>query len=197
MGVMSLVIPDTPSSRISSTRSSGRSSRTQNLAFQIEDLLDYTFNVNNPEQLQGVRCEGCNDQKVDCNKLLQISVLPQRYMVLHVNRTKFSPKTYKSYKCRNKVSFPLQGLDLEAWTAIASESESVVNSQEEISSIYDLYAIVVHHGRGFDVGHFTCYAKSPQTQIWYLYNDDRVHAVSEEEVAAAEAYLLFYQRRLI
>lgn len=72
--------------------------------------------------------------------------------------------------------------------------------------IYDLYAVVVHHGRGsgcfacrlvscmcsMNEGHFTSYGFLRQQGLWLLYNDSQVSVVDEDEVLSSQAYLLFY-----
>jgi hypothetical protein len=79
--------------------------------------------------------------------------------------------------------------------------------------LYDLNAVVVHHGDGCDgvTGHYTCYRRlqaaaaappsppsshsSRKTARWVHVNDASCREVEASEVAACEAYLLFYCRR--
>ena len=42
------------------------------------------------------------------------------------------------------------------------------------------------------VGHYTNFSKDPNTGNWRLYDDVRVHAASEEDVLASQAFLLVY-----
>ena len=61
-------------------------------------------------------------------------------------------------------------------------------------SIYDLYSVVVHHGRAMNQGHFTAFALNTDGE-WYHFNDNIVTRVHEDRVAAQQAYLLVYQKR--
>lgn len=60
---------------------------------------------------------------------------------------------------------------------------------------YDLFAVVTHHGRGMQEGHFTAYARNPLTQSWLLFNDASVRPVDDATVSASQPYMLFYQRK--
>lgn len=60
--------------------------------------------------------------------------------------------------------------------------------------VYDLFAVVSHHGRGLQEGHFLSYALNPVTQSWLLFNDATVRPVDAETVMSAQPYLLFYRR---
>jgi hypothetical protein len=60
------------------------------------------------------------------------------------------------------------------------------------SSIFDCFGVVVHHGT-INAGHYTTYVR--HCGRWYACDDAWILAVSDEEVARANAYLLFYLRR--
>lgn len=71
-------------------------------------------------------------------------------------------------------------------------------------ALYDLAAIVCHHGATLHSGHYTAYVcdssrceggRRDGNERWYHIDDSRVSMVSAEQVAAAEAYVLFYERR--
>jgi hypothetical protein len=53
-------------------------------------------------------------------------------------------------------------------------------------------AVIIHHGAGMSVGHYTTIVRSALTNQWLHIGDDEVEVMPEREVAASEAYLLFY-----
>jgi len=61
-------------------------------------------------------------------------------------------------------------------------------------TIYDLVAVVSHHGSSMGSGHYTAFTRRGNGP-WAHYNDSRATPVSEAKVASSEPYMLFYQRR--
>jgi len=57
---------------------------------------------------------------------------------------------------------------------------------------YELAAVIEHHGRGIDTGHYTSYTHDSFRDTWLHNNDTRVKVVTPKEVQQAQAYLLFY-----
>ncbi|GAA5827452.1 hypothetical protein JCM11251_003818 [Rhodosporidiobolus azoricus] len=62
------------------------------------------------------------------------------------------------------------------------------------SLTYDLYAVSNHFG-GLGGGHYTAFAKNPDNNKWYDFDDSRVSEIPPERVRSSAAYLLFYRRR--
>lgn len=74
--------------------------------------------------------------------------------------------------------------------------------------MYCLVSVVEHFGRSGSGGHYTVYRRAkakndgddpvgiaePALVRWFCISDSQVHSVSEEEVLAAEASVLFYER---
>ena len=89
------------------------------------------------------------------------------------------------------VDFPLEGLDMSPY--VRSESQ---RAQESL--IYDCFAVSNHFG-GTGGGHYTAYAKHPNTEEWIEYDDSCVSKVNpnrvEDEVISSSAYSIFYRRR--
>jgi ubiquitin carboxyl-terminal hydrolase 14 len=70
------------------------------------------------------------------------------------------------------------------------------------SGFYDLHAVLTHKGRSANSGHYVGWAKDQKTNAWYMYDDDTVTKVSEEEILKLSgggdwhtAYVLFYGPR--
>jgi ubiquitin carboxyl-terminal hydrolase 36/42 len=60
--------------------------------------------------------------------------------------------------------------------------------------MYDLYAVLVHHGHSLHSGHYVAFVKAGNG-IWHHCDDHRVAQVSERMVEGQQAYILFYVRR--
>uniref|UniRef100_A0A673J4M3 Ubiquitin carboxyl-terminal hydrolase n=1 Tax=Sinocyclocheilus rhinocerous TaxID=307959 RepID=A0A673J4M3_9TELE len=98
-------------------------------------------------------------------------------------RSKFHWTAFLRNKIDTYVEFPKRGLDMKSYLL---EPE---NSLPE-RCLYDLAAVVVHHGSGIGSGHYTAYGLHEGR--WYHFNDSTVTLVSEEAVLKAKAYILFY-----
>ena len=67
-------------------------------------------------------------------------------------------------------------------------------SSVAMSSVwYTLTAVVSHSGSSTDSGHYFCFARDGDG-AWWLFNDAKVTATSEDKVLSAEAYVLLYER---
>ncbi|XP_028911345.1 ubiquitin carboxyl-terminal hydrolase 21 [Ornithorhynchus anatinus] len=120
-------------------------------------------------------CDRCR-QRTRSTKKLTVQRFP-RILVLHLNR--FSAARGSIRKTSVSVDFPLQQLILGDFA-----------SDKAGSPVYQLYALCNHSG-SVHYGHYTALCRG-QTG-WRVYNDSRVSAVSENQVASSEGYVLFYQ----
>ncbi|PVD20166.1 hypothetical protein C0Q70_20660 [Pomacea canaliculata] len=118
-------------------------------------------------------------------------------LCLHLKRFRWS--TYCRVKVETFVEFPLTSLDMNCY---------VLNNLHETrgssagSNLYDLAAVVVHHGSGAGSGHYTSYAIHEGDDVgvagqWYHFNDSSVTACEPEVVQRCKAYILFYVRRQV
>ncbi|TMW66781.1 hypothetical protein Poli38472_014093 [Pythium oligandrum] len=158
------------------------------------------------ERLKGreqVYCPPCG-RYVEASKRLVLHKLPN-LLVVHIKRLDF----HKQRKIQEFVAFPTRGFDLREWCGDVhpAEGESTKTTTPLRDAVYDLAAVVNHHGDRVDGGHFTAYVQTPadeeedeatetseRTQ-WRLFDDCEVESVSEDQVKQSQAYLLFYVRR--
>ncbi len=227
----------------------------------LEDV--FSFNFDGCDRLEGANAYKCDKCKRATSAELRprIGALPSRYLICHLVRTEFDPKTFALAKNQTDVLFPATDLDLTSFidpvaaahisgseasaegegdgskekrgktkssssssssvtmtttsssssydsTATPSSSSSPSPSPSSFPSsssssssseryIYDLFAVVTHHGRGMQEGHFTAFAKSPITKTWLLFNDAVVKPVEVTTVQQAQAYMLFYERKQV
>ena len=99
-----------------------------------------------------------------------------------VQLNKLDTSTFPFKKNKTKVVFE-DVLDIAQYTAKTSTS-----------TMYDLYAVIVHKGHTCTSGHYTCYVKAANGK-WFNMNDSFVSEVSFSKVRKDEAYVLFYSKK--
>ena len=109
-------------------------------------------------------------------------------LCLHIKRFRWSP--YSRTKIDTHVDFPLQGLDMSQYLLSNLHDTRCSNS---VSSLYDLAAVIVHHGSGAGSGHYTAFGT--KNSNWYHFNDSTVSTADPNTVKHCKAYILFYIQR--
>ncbi|KAF1956523.1 ubiquitin carboxyl-terminal hydrolase 2 [Byssothecium circinans] len=155
------------------------------------DLRDCLDRFTGREKLGAAEytCRNC-DGGQNATKQLSIKQLPP---VLSIHLKRFEHTKSTSSKIETKVSFPLT-LDLYPYTTQGKNPKTAIPSNHNINSpsnslVYELSAVIVHKGK-IDSGHYVNYSR--EGNDWFAFDDSKVVLVSEAEVLAAEAYLLFY-----
>ncbi|XP_013382197.1 ubiquitin carboxyl-terminal hydrolase 3-like [Lingula anatina] len=152
----------------------------------LSECLSHFTEVEELEESELYNCGTCK-RKQRSTKQFWIRRLPN-VLCLHIKRFRWS--SHYRVKLETLVNFPIHGLDM---------NEYVLNNMHETrnscsgSNLYDLAAVVVHHGSGAGSGHYTAYAYHDSR--WYHFNDSNVSVCEEETVAKCKAYILFYVRR--
>ncbi|EEB11671.1 predicted protein [Pediculus humanus corporis] len=146
----------------------------------IYDCLDAFSESETLDEHNPWYCPTC--QRNQCaTKTLSVWRYPD-FLIVYLKRFVFHE--YTSVKLDDKVSFPLTGLNLVPPSRI----------QQGTIRPYNLYACVNHFG-GASAGHYTAYAKNPQSGDWHLFNDETVTAQKPQEDDFCNAYVLFYQKQ--
>ncbi|GAA5986105.1 hypothetical protein JCM5350_004435 [Sporobolomyces pararoseus] len=145
-------------------------------------------------------CSSCKDFK-QASKKVEIWKTPD---VLVFALKRFSSGRYSRDKIDDFVEFPLEGFDMEPFVQgdkvekrllqTQGEGETKLELEEPDSLLYDLYAVSNHFG-GLGGGHYTAFAKNPENNQWYDFDDSRVTPIEPSRVVSSAAYLLFYRRR--
>uniref|UniRef100_A0A2K5UH35 Ubiquitin carboxyl-terminal hydrolase n=1 Tax=Macaca fascicularis TaxID=9541 RepID=A0A2K5UH35_MACFA len=148
----------------------------------LRDCLRSFTDLEELDETELYMCHKCK-KKQKSTKKFWIQKLP-KVLCLHLKR--FHWTAYLRNKVDTYVEFPLRGLDMKCYLL---EPE---NSGPE-SCLYDLAAVVVHHGSGVGSGHYTAYATHEGR--WFHFNDSTVTLTDEETVVKAKAYILFYVER--
>jgi len=130
-------------------------------------------------------CPTCK-KKQKSTKKFWIQRLP-KVLCLHLKRFKWSECSRS--KLDVHIEFPIKDLDMNSFM-LANKHETRNNSG---SPIYDLSAVIVHHGNGAGTGHYTSFAI--HEGYWHHFNDSTVTICNEEAVVNSKAYILFYIQR--
>lgn len=143
------------------------------------------------EELKGNNmydCKKCN-KKVEAKKKMEIWHLPV-ILIIHLKRFKVNERGTAT-KTSSVIEFGTENFDLK-------EFKNEYSDQTE--TVYDLFAISDHKGR-YEFGHYISYCKNPINNKWYLFDDDDIFYIPNEELAkeivTENAYILFYSRKNI
>lgn len=136
-------------------------------------------------------CEKCHWRQ-EATKCMRIQELPE-VAVCHLKRFKYVESANAFTKLCYRVVFPME-------LKLVNTSAEAVNADRA----YHLFAVVAHIGAGTRSGHYVCLSKN-QTN-WLLFDDENIHLVQPEDVAACfgslyskgrqDGYLLFYQSEM-
>ncbi|KAM5254972.1 ubiquitin carboxyl-terminal hydrolase 44 isoform 1-T2 [Hipposideros larvatus] len=143
-------------------------------------------------------CDQCNSKRrrfstkpvvlTEAQKRLTICHLPQ-VLRLHLKRFRWSGRNNRE-KIGIHVGFE-EILNMEPYCC----RESLKSLRPECF-IYDLSAVVMHHGKGFGSGHYTAYCYNSEGGFWVHCNDSKLSMCTMDEVCKAQAYILFYTQRI-
>ena len=89
------------------------------------------------------------------------------YLLFGLKRTYYDTGTQNLAKHRERISFPLVGLNLRPY------------EEEPTSKQYSLIAIIMHEGSA-TCGHYIAYVK--QAHQWYFCNDSQIHPVTNQQM---------------
>ncbi|KAE8281308.1 Ubiquitin carboxyl-terminal hydrolase 44 [Larimichthys crocea] len=191
--------------------SNSRESASQASCHLTEMLAKFT----ETEALEGniYACDHCNSARrrtssksvylTEAQKQLMVHKLPQ-VLRLHLKRFRWSGRNHRE-KIGVHVTFD-QLLNMEPYccrepsprgvSCSSPSSPSSAGSPRPKHFLYDLSAVVMHHGKGFGSGHYTSYCYNTEGGFWVHCNDSKLNVCSVEEVCRAQAYILFYTQRV-
>ncbi|KAK3731443.1 hypothetical protein QZH41_013624, partial [Actinostola sp. cb2023] len=148
---------------------------------KIQDCMTHFAALENLTESEFYMCPKCN-MKQQSTKKFWIKRLPN---VLCLQLKRFRFQSFVRSKLETYVQFPMRGLDMSPYVLQDKESRKPV--------LYDLAAIVVHHGSGVSAGHYTTFAC--HDGAWYNFNDSNVSRTDEDHVLKCKGYIFFYTRR--
>ncbi|CAI5664144.1 unnamed protein product [Oreochromis niloticus] len=148
----------------------------------LRDCLHSFTDLEELDDTELYYCHKCKKRQKSTKKFW-IQKLP-KVLCLHLKR--FHWTAFLRNKVDTYVEFPLKGLDMRGY--LLEPEKSLPGS-----CLYDLVAVVVHHGSGVGSGHYTAYGSHEGR--WYHFNDSTVTLTNEDTVRKAKAYILFYVER--
>lgn len=131
-------------------------------------------------------CNTCKS-KQPSTKQFRVRRLPT-VLCLHIKRFRWT--AYARTKLDTFIEFPLNGLDMSNYLLSNFNGTRFSNAG---SSLYDLAAVIVHHGTGAGSGHYTAFATN--NKAWFNFNDCSVKEADFQTVNSCKAYILFYVQR--
>uniref|UniRef100_A0A3B4WRY6 Ubiquitin carboxyl-terminal hydrolase n=1 Tax=Seriola lalandi dorsalis TaxID=1841481 RepID=A0A3B4WRY6_SERLL len=173
--------------------SNSRESAAQASCHLTEMLAKFT----ETEALEGniYACDQCNSARrrtsskpvtlTEAQKKLMVHKLPQ-VLRLHLKRFRWSGRNHRE-KIGVHVSFD-QLLNMEPYCCREPSPKG--------HFLYELSAVVMHHGKGFGSGHYTAYCYNTEGGFWVHCNDSKLNVCSVDEVCRAQAYILFYTQQV-
>lgn len=125
-----------------------------------------------------VTCSRCKAKRI-VTKGLRLATAPT---MLVVNFKRFLyDNSGRLSRLSKHVRFPLR-LEIGEYMSKANRGKPLP---------YTLVAVLIHHGRSCDCGHYFAYVRKGND--WYLANDAEVTRVDVEEVLASQAYVMVYE----
>ncbi|CAO3595509.1 unnamed protein product [Absidia cylindrospora] len=124
-------------------------------------------------------CNSC-EQKVNAEKQITVHELPS-YLCVHLKRFTFDLHCGYMRKVTKDIKYG-EMLDMAPYV-----SEGV----DFPSTVYQLYAVLVHFGDRCDWGHYFAYVKAPDGE-WFRMDDEDVSPAPLDEVLSQQVYMLFY-----
>ncbi|GAB0092220.1 Ubiquitinyl hydrolase 1 [Sergentomyia squamirostris] len=152
----------------------------------ISDCLSSFTEIEELAETELYYCSSCKC-KQKSTKRFWIRRLPN-VLCLHIKRFRWS--NFFRTKIDLRISFPINSLDMSQFVLNNGPETRRSNSS---NNVYDLAAVIVHHGNGSSCGHYTSFAINNGT--WLHFNDHTVKEVPPSAVAECKPYILFYIRR--
>eukprot|EP00106_Octopus_bimaculoides_P005011 XP_014772453.1 PREDICTED: LOW QUALITY PROTEIN: ubiquitin carboxyl-terminal hydrolase 44-like [Octopus bimaculoides] len=170
-----------------------RKSPNWKIASNVCHITEMLSHFTKSERLDGriYACDSCNGKRrsnssakiyTKIKKQFLLSKLPH-VLRLHLKRFRWSKGNHRE-KIATHVSFD-KFLNIQQFCA---KSMSSIQSQR----VYQLSAIIIHHGKGFGSGHYTAFCWSKEADSWILCNDTNVQQVPMKEVFKSQVYILIF-----
>lgn len=140
-------------------------------------------------------CDGCKKNQCATTQIEIYS--PPKILIVHFKRFKTEKNT--KTKINNRINFPLEELDLSDYIVNHNSPLDLVKEGKgklkRNKILYDLYAVIYHHGTSLSHGHYTASCRHDEKGKWYKFDDKLVMEERIGNICNNDAYVLFYRRR--
>ena len=169
---------------------SKRNSEFIELSLNIQNsstIIDCMKNLSQEEIMDGVNqyyCSKC-DRKCNAKRMTTIASLPP-VLNLQLLRFTYDSATLTKKKLTNKIKFS-ETLDLRDLMTVAvatagTQSSTATNTTEEnVSHLYSLGAILMHVGKTAYSGHYMAQIKDFQSGKWLQFNDEVITELKKKQ----------------
>ena len=120
-----------------------------------------------PEYLDGVRCEGCEDEPQFAVRVHAVSIYPKLLLVVVQRADAFGAKIHTRILLDSRVKFGTKS--------------------------YKLIGVVHHHGNSVHSGHYTADFYHSEDHTWYHADDQSVRKSHKITLVSRTAYILLYE----
>jgi ubiquitin carboxyl-terminal hydrolase 10 len=150
------------------------------IAGEARNVVDALRGMTRPESVDG-NFDSPHGPNMKATKQVLIEKLPL-VLILHLKRFQFEGTgTVKIYK---KIGYPL---NLEVPREILGGEAKQKAAQDVNHRRYKLTAVVYHHGKNANDGHYTVDVRRQDGQDWLRIDDTVLHRVNSEDVAEGGA----------
>lgn len=167
---------------------------------RLQEILSVQYNAEGKptEITDDFNCERCTKttgKKVKRQACEVITVLPDT-LIFALVRNVWTERGDQS-KNELNVRFPLEDLDMNPYFYRKAGQKT----QGERGTRYRCYAVVQHHGKHVNEGHYTTMVRDGNGEKgrdgkakWWHFNDQKVSEIDSNETQKNSSYLLFYER---
>lgn len=160
------------------------------------------------EFLEGYKCEKCG-QTGKATKQSRLASIPP-ILTLHLKRFRYGTSSTEEVSARRRSE--ISQLLARDVSAIGKSGSAKIEGHVKFEQFFDLgpflteslkekhktmfcrlFAVIVHAGANSHSGHYIAYVRNLSKHEWWKMDDARISRVTQEEVMAAEAYMLFYR----
>lgn len=179
---LSLDIPDVKCQQTNNKKSKVESTPL----FTILDCLTSFIQVEELAETELYYCNNCKS-KQRSTKRFWIRRLPN-VLCLHLKRFRWN--NFFRTKIDTSIAFPVTALDMSQFVLSDLRDTRLSGTG---TNLYDLAAVIVHHGSGAGSGHYTAFAVNEGQ--WFHFDDSSVRISTMKAVEKCKPYILFYIRR--